>query len=482
MRDYILLFINGREHKLRGEDAFAPISDYLRYQSGLCGTKVVCSEGDCGACSVLVGRLEGGKLRYRPVNACIQYAYQLDCRHIVTVEGLKVDGVLNPLQESMVDCHGAQCGYCTPGFVVAMSYLFEEGRKLAENEIKDGLTGNLCRCTGYRSIIEAGLAVDASAFKPVAEIYPDEPMVKAFNEAESEPAAVGHDGKQAYIPVSVEETLALRQEHPDALLVAGGTDVSVNLNKGRIELKKVITLANVKGLSGIERRSHGGRDYVVVGASVSLKELEEYMAGLEPELDYIMWVFGSPQIRNAGTLAGNIANGSPIADTTPYLMAMDAEVEVRGSEGSRRIGFGELYTGYKKLSLHPDEIITRIHVPLPGDGELLRLYKVSRRQHLDISAFTAAIKIELDGDLIRSASVAYGGIAEVVKRMDAVEGVLVGQTFSLSTFRRAAEIAGKQVDPISDVRGSREYRRQLAENIMLKFYYETADERELVCP
>jgi len=482
MRDYILLFINGREHRLRGEDAFAPITDYLRYQTGLCGTKVVCSEGDCGACSVLVGDLEGGKLRYRPVNACIQYAYQLDCRHIVTVEGLKVDGVLNPLQESMVDCHGAQCGYCTPGFVVAMSYLFDEGKSLAENEIKDGLTGNLCRCTGYRAIIEAGLSVDAAAFKPVCELYPDEPMVNAFSSCREEPVAVHFEGKSAYVPVTVEQTIEFRQEHPEALLVAGGTDVSVNLNKGRVELSTAISLANVKGLSGIERKSHGGRDYVVVGASVTLKELEEYMAGLEPEFDYILWVFGSPQIRNAGTLAGNIANGSPIADTTPYLLAMDAEVEVQGREGSRRISFNELYTGYKKLSLKPDEIIIRIHVPLPGEGELLRLYKVSRRQHLDISAFTAAIKIELDGDLIKSASVAYGGVAEVVKRLDAVEGVLVGQSFSLATFRQAAEMARKQVDPISDVRGSRDYRRQLAENIMLKFYYETADERELVCP
>lgn len=504
MRDYILLYINGQEHRVSGKQAFIPITDYLRGDLAACGTKVVCAEGDCGACTVMIGRAEGGKLVYKPVNACIQYIFQLDCSHIITVEGLKVNGELNPIQEAMVECHGAQCGYCTPGFVVAMCAMADR-RKCAEvsgsagsgngqdghgsgycpapdvREIKEELTGNLCRCTGYEAIIKAGLEADYSKYVGVDELYPPSRIVKEFEEHLGDPVHIKAGGTELSVPVSVKEAAKFKQENPTAVIVTGGTDVGVNMNKKGMVPSFLISTSNLPGLDKIVEREEDGRTVLEVGARVSLRSLESRIQELDPELYYVLWVFGSPQIRNAGTLAGNIANGSPIADSLPFLFVMDAEVEVEGVSGSRRIAMTDLYSGYKQLTFKPGEMITRIHLPLPVPGEILKLYKLSRRQHLDISAFTAAIKLTVAGEIITSAKVAYGGVGPVVSRVTAVEEFLSGKAYSLETFLEAGRVARGAVEPISDVRGSRDYRLQLAENIMVKFWYETAEDKELAC-
>ncbi len=481
MRDYILLYINGRQHKVVGEKAFMPLTDYLRYELGLCGTKVVCAEGDCGACTVMLGRMEDGALAYKPLNGCIQYLFQLDCRHIVTIEGLKLNGQLNPVQEAMVQCHGAQCGYCTPGFVVAMCAMFDDGELKSACQIKDGLTGNLCRCTGYEAIVKAGLSVDLSAWQSIDKLYPDAEIVKNFTQQIGETIHLKAGGKEVLVPSSVSEACKFRSDNPKTVIISGGTDVSVNMNKRGLVPDFVMSVSNLAGLSDIVRSTDSeGRTVLEVGARVTLGELEASISELNDELKYILWVFGSPQIRHAGTLAGNIANASPIADTPPFLFAMDAEIEVSGINGTRRIKMAQFYTGYKKLALQADELITKVIVPLPKADELVKLYKVSRRQHLDISAFTAAIRITLDKGKIKSAAVAYGGVAAVVMRLPKVEQFLAGKELTLDTCRQAGRLARQEVEPISDVRGSRDYRLTLAENIFIKFYHETK-ERELVC-
>jgi len=480
MRDYILLYINGREHRVSGEKVFAPVTDYLRYELGLCGTKVVCAEGDCGACTVLMGRLLGADLEYKPINSCIQYVFQLDCSHLITVEGLKHNAQLNPVQEAMVECHGAQCGFCTPGFVVAMCSMFDDGKPKTACQIKDGLTGNLCRCTGYEAIVKAGLEVDLSAWTPVAEQYPAENMVSAFKSHLQESISIKWDGKELFVPSDLKSACAFKSKNPSTVIVTGGTDVAVNMNKRGLVPDFVMSTSNLSGLSEIVSRKDGERTVLVVGGRVTLKALEDYVSELSPDLKYIMWVFGSPQIRYAGTLAGNIANASPIADTPPLLFTMDAEIEVTGVNGVRKIKMTEFYLGYKKLALQSDELITKIHLPLPVKDEIVRLYKVSRRQHLDISAFTAAIRLKVNKGKIETAAVTYGGVAAVVMRLPKVEEFLIGKEFSLETCRAAGKLARSEVAPISDVRGSRDYRLALAENVFSKFYHETA-ERELVC-
>lgn len=488
-RDYVLLYVNGREQRIYGDDVFQPASDYLRLGLMHCGTKVVCAEGDCGACSVLVGRpsADGGKLVYVPLNSCIQYLYQLDCTHVITVEGLGSATCLNPVQASMVDHHGAQCGYCTPGFVVAMTALAERVKSgqesLCEKTVKDSLTGNLCRCTGYESIIKAGLAVDVDELAHFSSLYPQEAMLAVFAEHGRAPLAVKTASHEVFNPTDL--TSACRflaqqaAEHQDkVVIVSGGTDVSVNINKKGLKPRVLMNTSALPGLGDITLADAGERQQILVGARVTLRELEYFVKNLLPEFYDILWVYGSPQIRHAGTLAGNIGNGSPIADSLPFFMVMGGSVEVTGTGGTRTIAAADLYCGYKQLTLQKDELITRIILPLPKARETLKLYKISKRQHLDISAFTASFLLDIEADTIVSARIFYGGVGPLVLPMKDLEAAIIGRPFVLSTFESASKLVAGLIKPIDDVRGSRGYRLTLAENILLRFYHDVQAERQ----
>jgi len=448
MRDHIRLLINGREHTVRGRDIFTTLSNYLRYDFGATGTKIVCEEGDCGACSVLMRWSRDDD--FAVVNSCIQSIFQLDGASIVTVEGLKKDGKLTPVQESMVACHGAQCGYCTPGFIMAMSALFEKCEHVDERQTREGLVGNLCRCTGYEPIIKA--AVQTESTEKLRDRYAE--VLDA-----GDPVRIG----DFYAPATLEDAIAFRKEH-NATIVQGGTDVGVWINKRNYRAPAMLSLAKIASLK--ELREEDGA--IVAGANVTLTQLEAFVRDRIPELYKILSIFGSPQIKNAGTLVGNIANGSPIGDTLPYLLVADASLEING--GERTVPINSFYRGYKQFDLGAGEIITRVRVPIVNDT--LRLYKVSRRRDLDISAFTAAIRLSTVDSHIAKAWVAYGGVAPTVIRLPRTEEFLAGKAISLDVFRDAGRIARDEVKPISDVRGSAEYRAQLAENIFAKFGHE----------
>lgn len=460
-----------------------PLSSYLRYERGATGTKVVCEEGDCGACSVLLGRVESGDIKYNVVNSCIQFMYQLDCTHIVTIEGLKLNSELNPIQEAMISCHGAQCGFCTPGFVVAMCGIFDKklGEKkhesVCEQEIKDGLTGNLCRCTGYEPIIKAGLSVDTSKLASLHKLYPTDSMLDALISHAKMPALISAEEHKLFVPVDLKEAAKFKSENENTTLVAGGTDVCVYWNKRGIEPASLMSLCHLPDMKQLTVED--GK--LIIGAKTTLAELEQYTQDLIPELARILWLFGSPQIRNAGTLAGNIANASPIADSLPFLFVMDAELELTGLSGVRCVNINNFYRGYKLLDLHQDELITKIILPLPVAGDVVRLYKVSRRKHLDISAFTAAFRLQLKGNTVSSINIAYGGVAPVILRLRKTEEFLTGKTLDLATMEKAGQLAVSEITPISDVRGSSDFRNTLAENIFLKLYFETESERALAC-
>ncbi len=475
MRDYLLFYVNGREHKVTGEHVFLPLSSYLRYVVGATGTKVVCEEGDCGACSILLGEVQGDDITYRTVNSCIQMLYQVDGLHIITIEGLKDQGRLNPVQDAMVACHGAQCGYCTPGFVVAMCGLFDGKQPACIKEIKDALTGNLCRCTGYVSIIESGLEVATENIKSLRELYPSEPIRKELTAATSQEVELSAGNKRVYIPLTVEQAVRFKAANSSAIIISGGTDVCVNMNKRDYDPAIMMSFCRLEGQRDIVLDEAGKT--LLVGGTATLTKLEEFARDNVPELHHLLWLFGSPQIRNAGTLSGNIANASPIADTPPFLFIMDAELELTGSGGTRRVCITKFYTGYKQFDLKSDEIITRILIPLPVATDLVKLYKVSKRKHLDISSFTAALRISLEGNTIAKAAVCYGGVGPVILRMYRTEEFLQGKPFSIETFSKAGEVAIAEITPISDVRGSKEFRNQLARNILLKFFHETRQSR-----
>lgn len=471
MRDYIRLFINGHEHQIHGTRIFATLADYLRTDAGQTGTKIVCAEGDCGACSVL---LRCGD-RFVAVNSCIQAIGQLDEAEIVTIEGIGAAGghgrepVGRAVQDSMANWHGSQCGYCTPGFVVTMAGLFEGRDRVTEREVREGLTGNLCRCTGYEPIIKAACAIDAGPMARVGDLYPP-------HARDGAPVLIDAGDRTFAAPVTLVEAIRFKAAHPGCTIVQGGTDVGVWVNKRGYGAPALLSLSKIRELDDL--RADG--DSIVVGANVTLSQLEAATAERIPELHRLLGIFGSPQIRNAGTLIGNIANGSPIGDTLPYLFAAGAVLRLAGTGGTREVPVSAFYLGYKKFDLRADEIITGVRVPCvasafdsgTGTGEILKLYKVSRRKDLDISAFTAAIRLQVRSTHIDSATIVYGGVAPVVMRLPETEAFLRGKPAVLATFREAGAIARREIAPISDVRGSRDYRLQLAENILGKFYWE----------
>ncbi len=292
-------------------------------------------------------------------------------------------------------------------------------------------------------------------------------MVDDLRRAGCEPVRVEHDGAVFFAPTAPEDAAAFKATHPGALIVQGGTDVGVWCNKRAYTVGAALDVARLPGMQMLAEAD----GVLTVGGSVTLGALEAYVQARVPEFYRILHRFGSPQIRAAGTLAGNLANGSPIADTVPFLFVMDAEVELFGPDGARRVNVNNLYTGYKTLDMAPGEFIARLHIPLPGPGETLRLYKVSRRHDLDISTFTAAFRLRLDGDRIASACIAYGGVGPTVLRLPETEAFLAGRAVNEETFAAAGAVAQAEIAPLSDVRGAKDFRLRLAETILLKLYH-----------
>jgi xanthine dehydrogenase small subunit len=484
MRDHVLLYVNGRRLEVRGPAAFVPLSTFLRQHLELTGTKVVCAEGDCGACAVLVGRppacgagvppaeSTAAVLHYQPITSCIAMVAQLDRTHIITVEGLAQNGQPHPVQQAMIACHASQCGYCTPGFAVTLAGLSESAEPLSPDAIRAGLVGNLCRCTGYESILAAGAGIDRANLRPLNVLHPPAALLADFA-ATDEGLRLTAPAQTLFQPTTLVEALDFKATHPSCTLLAGGTDLGVQVNKGTRTLDTILSLAAIPDLKVI----HLDADTLTACASTTLTDLERATKESYPELYPMLARHGSPLIRNAGTLAGNIANGSPIGDALPALYALNAEVELAGLSreaqiSTRRVGMNAFFTAYKRTVMRPDELITAVHIPRLKPDETLRLYKVSKRRDLDISTFTAAIFLKRTGGTIREARLAYGGVGPNILRLPKTESLLRDQPISEDLFHLAGRLARAEITPISDVRGDAAYRLQLAENILLKLYYE----------
>jgi xanthine dehydrogenase small subunit len=475
MRNEATFYLNGRRRVVNGRAAFGPLAEYLREDCRLVGTKVGCGEGDCGACTILVGRPSLGTIRYRPVTSCILTPCQVDAAHVVTVEGLRDGDTLTPIQEAIVEHHGSQCGYCTPGIVVALSGLLESDPDPDDDALRTALTGNLCRCTGYLPILEAGRRFDRDRHRSLAELYPDPRMADDLAGLASEPLRVevgsGAGRRDFYRPDRSADAVAFRAEHLGAVVISGGTDLGVWRNRRGFDPPHLLSLAGVAEWGRISRE----RDEVSIGANVTWADLEEFAARDAPALLDISSHFASPQIRNVATFVGNVAHGSPIADSVSFLHVVDARLDLLGPRGARSVTVGDFFTGYRETILASDEIVARVMVPLTGPGERIGLYKISKRKEMDISTFRAAIRVRETGGRIDRAALAFAGAGPKVLRLPDTESYLEGRPFAESTFREAGRRARAEVEPISDVRGSRDFRLILAENVLLKYYRESLE-------
>jgi xanthine dehydrogenase small subunit len=468
MRECIRFFLNGQRVEVNGEDVFLTLSDYLRKRRGLTGTKVVCAEGDCGSCTVLVARLENGTLTYAAVTSCIQILFQLDATHVVTIEGLREGCALNPIQQAMVECQGTQCGFCTPGFVVALYELLSDGSLPEVEQLRRGLTGNLCRCTGYDSILKSALAVDRSQLKAVENLFPSAKMRAEISTALEEQVRVEAGGRRFFKPVKIADAVRFRVENPACSVISGGTDLGVVYNKRIRPINVAMSLAGIASLRSVnidEKSIH-------LGGAVSLTTVKAVAEAHLPELGRFMSWFGSPLIRNAGTIGGNLVTGSPIGDTIPAMTVLGSEIELTGTRGSRTVSIDNFYTGYRQTVMAPDELLTTVRIPLLGPSQLLKLYKVSRRKDLDISSFGAAVWMQMAEGMIQQVRLAFGGVGPMVIRLPDTEAILQGKNPTLKLFEQAGAVARQEVKPISDVRGSAAYRRQLAGNVLIKFWHE----------
>jgi len=486
MRDYIILYVNGVKKVIKDEKVFLPLSDYLRYELGLTGAKVVCAEGDCGACSILQGTVDTSKseLKYKSINSCISFVYLCDCTHIVTVEGLGSSSNPSIVQKAMAEHYGTQCGYCTSGFICTITDLLNKHSYQKKNfndkktylsirEIKNALTGNLCRCTGYEPIVDACKSIDIGDFKPLQEVFDSKEMYNDLAENKKIEVKIVTPDKVFYAPTTFENSLKAREGSKSNYLISSATDIGVLVNKDKIDPDVMINLELIPEAHIL----HKENDMVVVGPKVTLSRLRKYLKHLIPEFSKLLHRFASPQIKNKATLVGNIANASPIGDTLPFLFIDNAEVELMSLEGTRRVNINNFYKGYKILDIKHNEIISKIYIPIPKQEQIIQLYKVSNRKDLDISTFTAGFMLDLDkeSNTIENISIAYGGVAPVVLRLSKTEAFLKGEKLELETFENAQEVVLSEIAPISDVRASAEYRKELAKNALLKFFYDISE-------
>jgi len=454
-------------YSISNPDPNETILNYVRLKLKKTGTKEGCAEGGCGACTVVLGELENNKIIYKAINSCISFVSSLEKKQLILVEDLvSKNGTLHPVQDAMIKYHGSQCGFCTPGFVMSLFAMYKNFSSYNNEKIQDSISGNLCRCTGYRPIVDAAKSLNNVSRSD--QFYRNrKKTLNLLKKIHSENLSLKNGNKKYFSPKNINELKKIIKHNPNSIFLSGGTDLSLNVTKERKEINNIISLNSIKELKFIKERNGN----IEVGAATSLKEFELFIKKYYPDFNSILKRYGSVQIRNVGTIAGNIASASPIGDTLPLLLSLDAKVVLQKISNKTVLPIKKFFVSYRKTRLKKAQFIHSIIIPI-FKKNIFKAYKISKRVDDDISSVCASFNLEIINKKIKNVKIAYGGMAPIPKRAINCEKTLVNSSLSEESFNKAKKKLEKDFAPIDDMRASKDYRMEIAKNLLMKCFLE----------
>ena len=459
--------------EIKNPDTNETILNYVRTKLKKTGTKEGCAEGGCGACTVVIGELEKNNIKYKAINSCIAFVPSLEGKQLILVEDLIFKNELHPVQKAMVNYHGSQCGFCTPGFVMSLFAMYKNFSSYKDEIIKDSIQGNLCRCTGYRPIVEAAKSLNKDGKRDFFA-KDKKKTLKLLKKIKNRSIKIINDNKKYFAPKFINELNKILRSEPNSKLISGGTDVSLIVTKERKDLNSLIYLNSIDELNYIKENNR----FIEVGASTPLIKFESFIKKYFPDFSEVLKRYGSVQIRNVCTIAGNIATASPIGDTLPMLLVLDSQIIVKGKNKTQILPINGFFTSYRKTKLKKGQFIHSIRIPFLKQN-IFKAYKISKRIDDDISSVCASFNIEINKDKIKKIRIAYGGMSSTPKRAFNCEKVLVNSNLSYKTISKAKKLLEKDFKPITDTRATQKYRMEVAKNLLEKCFSEVKQKKNI---